>query len=332
MGRARLARTNPLDEAQRFRLGAVPNVVKAAVTAGSASASTWGSAVADWNTLTREWVRLVSAKTVLGRLDAVRIPFQVRTVTESGVVAAYSRQPPVDSSSLANPAKLDRLPIGCIVVFTRELFEVWAPGTEQNILRVLERAIARGVDAAALDPDSGAVAGERPASLLNGIAPLGSLTNTATGALSDIEDLLGAHIDADSDGERIVLAMHPSTCLALSVLESTNGNKTFPQLGAFGGSILDVPVLTSVSCVRSGSPTEKIVAALDGNKILLADDDGLEVDTNTVATFEMSDATDGTAPNMISMFQTHSLGLKAVRTLNFGLAAASGASWMTSLF
>lgn len=337
VGKGALFGVDPSVTAQRFRAGVVPNILKSAVAAGSASGSTWGGSLSDWYTLTREWVRLVSAKTILGRLDAMRVPFQTKTVVEPGVTAKYARALPVASASLTNTAKLDRLPIGCVTVFTRELFELWAPGTEQNLLRVLERALTRGADSAFIDVDSAAVAGERPASVLNGVAPLGSLTNTASGALSDIEDLLGAHVDAGSDGERIILAMHPSTCLALSILESTNGNRTFPNLGAFGGEILGVPVVTSVACVRSGSPTERIVAALDGAKIVVADDDELEINTSTVATLEMddaptNDATTGTGANMVSLFQTHSLALKAVRTLNFQRAASSAVSWMTSAF
>lgn len=337
VGKGALFGVDPSVTAQRFRAGVVPNILKSAVAAGSASGSTWGGSLSDWYTLTREWVRLVSAKTILGRLDAMRVPFQTKTVVEPGVTAQYARALPVASASLTNTAKLDRLPIGCVTVYTRELFETWAPGTEQNLLRVLERAISRGVDAAFIDVDSSAVAGERPASILNGVSPIGSLTNTATGALADLEDLLGAHIDAGSDGERIVLAMHPSTCLALSVLESSNGNRTFPNLGAFGGEVLGVPVVTSVACVRSGSPSEKIIAALDGGKIIVADDDGLELTTNTATSLQMddaptNDATTGTGTNMVSLFQTHSLALKAVRTLNFQRAHASAVAWMTSTF
>jgi HK97 family phage major capsid protein len=243
-------------------------VQKSAVVAGSASGSTWGSDLSDWHVLTREWISLVSSRTLLGRLDAMRVPFQTRTITEAGVDAAYARALPVASASLTATAKLDRLPIGCIVVYTRELFETWAAGSEQSILRVLERAIRRGVDSAVIDPDSAASAGERPASLLSGVSPLGLLGSTAATSLTSFGTLLDAMIDAESDGERVIFAMHPSTALQLSLLVNSNGDKTYPDLGPWGGSILNVPVVTSavrardrerenVACLTAESPDRR---------------------------------------------------------------------------
>jgi HK97 family phage major capsid protein len=221
---------------------------------------------------------------------------------------------------------------------TRELVETWSPATQANLNDRLSLAVARGADSAFLNPDNAGTADESPASVLNGISPLGDLTNSAAGALTDIEALLAAHVNASSDLDRVLIAMHPRTALTLSLMQNSNGNSTFPALTAVGGSIAGVPVATSVGCVRSGSPTEKVVCAIDGAKIVLADDGGVEIATSNLAAVELDSAPSAratvpvAAANVVSAYQTHATLLRVVRFQNWQRAAASGVSWMTSTF
>lgn len=318
--------------------GDVHRLVKAAVEAGGAQSGEWGSEMATYNRLAREWIATVSSRTLLGRLAPVRVPFATRTAVESGVTATYGHTIPVGALSLTATSALDRLGIGAIAVFTSELFRVWRPGSAENINAVLARAVARGMDAAALDPDSSAVTGERPGSLLNGVSPLGLFGATAATSLTSFGTLLDAMIDAESDGERVVFAMHPSTALALSLLVNSNGDATYPNLGPWGGSVLGVPVYTTVSAQRSGSPTEKLVACLDGARIAMADDGEVTFDVSGVAAIQMDsaptmDATGTpTATNVTSMFQTDSIAVKAIRYANFARAHSSAVAWMTAAY
>jgi Phage capsid family len=337
-------------EAPRFALTS-PNLermMKAAVSAGGAGSGEWGMEVADFSRNAREWVALSNAETVLGRLDCVRVPFKTRVIVETdpasaGFVAAGVAIPLAQLSLDATTA-LERLKIGTICAFTNELLEVWGPGTQANVDERLRLAVQRGLDAALLDPERAAANGVRPGSLLNGISPLGDFTNTAAGALTDIEALLGALVDAGSDLRRVRLVTHPRTALTLSLMQNTNGNATFPNLTAVGGAIAGVPVLTSVSAVRAGSPTETIVAAIDASRIVLADDGDVVLDASRIAAVEMSSAPSGdsvgthssptepTAANLTSAFQTHTTLLKVVRWINWERADDSAVAWMTSTF
>lgn len=328
-----------LTEARSFSgPGDVHRLVKAAIESGGAQSGEWGSEMATYNRLAREWVATVSSRTLLGRLAPVRVPFSTKTAVESGVTATYGHTVPVGALSLTATSALDRLSIGCIAVFTSELFRVWRPGSAENINAVLARAVARGMDQAALDPDVSATTGEVPGSLLNGISPLGLFGATAAASLTSFGTLLDAMIDAESDGERVVFAMHPSTALQLSLLVNSNGDKTYPDLGPWGGSVLGVPVYTTVSAQRSGSPTEKLVACLDGARIMMADDGEVAFDVSGVAAIQMDsaptqDATGTpTATSVTSMFQVDSIAVKAVRYANFSRAHSSAVQWMTAAF
>lgn len=84
--------------------------------------------------------------------------------------------------------------------------------------------------------------------------------------------------------------MHPSTCLTLSMLQGSNANAVFPQLAATGGAIVGIPVFVTASAQRSGSPPEKLVVAVDGAKVVYADDGGGNVAASNVATLQADDA------------------------------------------
>jgi hypothetical protein len=314
---------------------------KAAVPAGDTTTSTWASEWADFYTLTAEWIGAMSKLTIIGKLNYVRVPFQTRTILAgdsfSADFAAQGVAIPVGAGNLSDTATLDILKIAIIAVVTEELVQIWAPGAQQQLENILRTAVVRGTDAAFVS-EAAAVAGERPAGVLNSVAPLGDFTNTAAGALADIETLLAAHVDAGSDLTRCLIAMHPRTALTLSLMQNSNGNATFPALTAIGGSIAGVPVATSVGCVRAGSPDEKIVAAVDGGKICVADDGAATISASRGTSIAMDSAPSNrstnpaTGENVTSMFQTHSSAVKLTRAINWQRASTDAVSWMTSAF
>jgi hypothetical protein len=331
-------------ESPRFRETS-PNlerVLKAAVAAGSTGAADWGNDLSGFYRLASEWVASVSRRTILGRLNAVRVAFLTRTIVETAAATAAFVKPGgpilVRALALANTAQLAAFKVGVIIAVTNESLQLWSSAVQANLNDRLSLAVARGLDLAFIDPDSAGVADQTPASVLSGVSPLGDFTNSAAGALADIATLLQAHVAAGSDLDRVLIAMHPSTCLTLSLMQNTDGSATFPRLNATGGDIVGVPVVTSVACQRSTSPPEKIVAALDGGKILLADDGGIDVSASRLAAIQQDDgatqlSTGATAPtNLVSMYQTESTAIKATRFVNFQRAVTSGVSWMTSNF
>lgn len=337
-------------EAPRFALTS-PNLermMKNAVAAAGAASGEWGSSVADFSRNAREWIAPLNAETVIGQLGAVRAPFKVRVIVETDPASAgfvgAGLAIPMASLSLDATTALERLKIGTIIAFTNELLETWSPGTQANIDARLRLAVQRGLDDELLDVDRAAAAGVRPGSLLNGIVALGTFGSTAATALTSFETLLAALVNNGSDPRRVRIAMHPSTCLKLSLMQNSGNGPVFPQLNANGGSVAGVPVLTSVSAVRSGSPSEKIVAAIDAGRVVLADDGDVTLDASRLAAVEMSSAPSGdslgthtspTAPtgaSLTSAFQTDTTLLKVVRWINWERVDDSAVAWMTSTF
>lgn len=336
------APTEAIAEAPRFRLGSphVELMTKAAVSAGGAATGEWGSDVADFSRLARDFIALLNDETVVGQLGCVPVPFQTKVVVESDPPVAgfvgHGAAIPMARMSLSDTTALTRLKVAVILPFSDESLQIWSPSVQANIEARMRQAVQRGLDAEFLDPDRAALAGVRPGSVLNGVSPLGLFGSTAATALTSFQTLLGSLVDNGSDLRRVSIVMHASTCLQLSLMQNSANGPAFPRLNANGGTVAGIPVLTSVSAVRSGSPSEKVVCALDASRIVLADDGDVSIQASRVAAFEMDDAPAGDSlgtpnpTNLTSAFQTGTVLLKLVRWLNYEVADSGGVAWLTA--
>lgn len=311
---------------------------KAAVSGGSSHGDGWAAELTDYRSLASEWLLTTSAKTFLGRLQFRRIPFNKRVLNTEAPDATFVAQGvgiPVMSLNLDDSSVLDRTKVATIAILTNESVESWGPGTRENLDAVLTRSVVRGMDMAALDPDRAAVAGERPASLLNGIAPIAALASSAAGVLTQIKSMLQVLVDGGSDLESALFALHPKEALTLSTLITTEGVRAFPDLGASGGSILGIPAVTSVGATRTGSPSERVLALVDGSRIAVADDGEISINASRLSDVQMDDSptnrssATATGSTMVSMFQTDSTAIKLVRTINWTRLDDSAVAWLT---
>ena len=271
-------------ELMRFKSPQLTAHFKAGVSAGGQVSGQWGFDLANFTVLAREWVALLSKRTVLGQLATVPLAFNRRAIVETGTSTASfvagGAPLPARAFDLNATALLQRLKVGFLVAFTNESLEVWDSSTRANIEQRCTLGVVRGLDQEFLDPDAAAVAGQRPGSVLNGVVPSASIANSAASALAGIEAVLGAIVNGGSDLETVALVMHPRTALALAMLQGSNANAVFPNLRATGGDVYGVGVLTSVACTRSGSPSERFVAAIDASRIAVADAGGVEIDAS----------------------------------------------------
>jgi hypothetical protein len=310
---------------------------KAAVAAGTAHDAGWASEWQDFYSLASEWLIATSARTFLGRLAYRRIPFQTRVLNTPAPDADFvgsGKGIPMAALNLADSTTLKRTTIGMIAAVTNELVQVWRPGTREQLDAVLARSLIRGMDSAALDPDRAAVTGERPASLLNGVDPIDVLSSDTLVVATQVKSMLQALVDGGSDLESALFVMHPTEALTLSTMRVTDGVFVFPQLGAMGGSIHGIPAVTSVGCARSGSPSERVFAVVDGAQVAVADDGEIDVHTSRHADVQMvdvpdQDANDGTGSTVTSFFQTDTTGLKLIRVVNWERLRDSAVAWLT---
>ena len=92
-----------------------------------------------------------------------------------------------------------------------------------------------------------------------------------------------------------------------------------------------------MSAKLSGSPSlGPIIALINAPQIFLADDGEVTISTSSEASIQMLDnptnaSTGGTTPtSVVSMFQTNSLAIKAVRYINWAKARATAAQYIAN--
>jgi capsid protein len=326
-------------EAKRFSPIApnVERVLMAAVAAGDTTSAAWASELSAYAGLTRDWVFNVTQQTILGKLNYTRVPVDKKVIVETGAFSAgwvaAGAPIPMSKAALSTPAMLQPKKVGAIVPFTDEAFESWSPAVEANVQASISRAVRYAMDFSLLDPSVTETAA-RPASLTNGIAPTQSTGPSAAQALADFNAMLGSLlVSKGADPSRVLIAMAPSTALFLSQLLTTGGTFAFPDLNAAtGGSVLGFPVAIAGDAAQVGSPASNFVVAIDGSKVLVADDGLITVEASTATALQFSDTPSGGPTSLVSLFQTHTRALRLVRYLNYQRASTGAVAWFAAQY
>lgn len=205
------------------------------------------------------------------------VPTEPAWVGEGGVI-------PLTSFSFG-ATELFRYKLAAISTFTRELAERSTPAIEELIRQALRDAYAEVLDQALLGAGA-AVAGVRPAGLLNGLA---SLTPTAGGGedsvRGDVLTLLTALASVRA-GRKPVLLLNNLDVLAASSFTTPLSATAFPELGQ--GRLLGIPVISSANV-----PQHRAII-VDAAYFATAFD-APDFDTSDVATVTEANA-DGVAP------------------------------------
>jgi HK97 family phage major capsid protein len=310
-------------------IGASSRVVealrKSAIAAGTTTTSAWGGALVTANTLASEFVALERSQTVLGRLGVRRVPFntafhRVDVASVAGWVA-QGAPVPVSSADLST-VTLPLTKLGGISVITRELAAHSNPAAAVAIAADLAASAAAFQDAQLLDPD--AIAGDGPASITSALTAITSSGATLTNIVTDLKLAMGQIVASGHPLGRAVWVTSEKSAAYIATLQVTGGAFAFPTLGANGGILFGLPVITSGACERPGSPSENFIVLLDPQSVAVADDGGVEIDISREATVEMSDTPTAGGASHVSLFQTGSIAIKVVRYVNWVRRQATG--------
>lgn len=287
----------------------VARILKTAVSVGTLDASgAWGSELDGWKSAIAEFLELVRAASIVGRLPGLRrIPLNVRMVRQTGGAKGYwvaEGQPIPVRAGTFSEGTLKPAKVGTIVVVSDELTRS-NPLADAILRDDLVRALAEATDTAFFS-DSAGTAGETPAGVLHGA--------TAITATSDPRTDLAAMIEAFGGAlERAVFVMDPTTATQLSGAD-------YPAIGARGGVLLGVPVITSAGVTRDVAGGS--IGLIDPTEIVFGESDMAEVDASREALIVMSD--DPSSSGVVtSLFQINAVAIRALMYANWA-ADASG--------
>lgn len=316
-------------------------VFKAAVATGDTTTATWASELVYAANLANEFIEFLRPQTIIGKIPSLtRIPFNVRVAGQNAGSSAFwvGQGQPVPVSKLGTFAiTLGIAKAAGLVAVDDELVRSSSPSAEMLVRNDLGKAIAQFLDQQFLDPDFAAVANVSPASILNGVTPVTPSGTTSAALRADVQTLIDNWLAANLDPTGGVFIMPPTQALALSLMLNPLGQQLYPDISLTGGSIFGLPVVTSMSAKLSGSPSlGPIIALINAPQIFLADDGEVTISTSSEASIQMLDnptnaSTGGTTPtSVVSMFQTNSLAIKAVRYINWAKARATAAQYIAN--
>ncbi len=293
--------------------------LRSAVAAGSLG-PTWGSEIAATADAVGEFLALVRAESIVGRLALRRVPANTLTLRQTGPAIVYWTQEghPIPLGKMA----LDRVslqPKKCagLIVVTDELLEFGGAEAEQLVRADLVAGTAALTDRTFLDRGNAGSA-STPASVTYG-AP-------ATAATADPRaDLVALMANFGGDLTKSVLVTDPITAAGM------NGTQ-FPDVGANGGTLLGLPVLTSKASPRTTAGGQ--IALIDPTGILAADA-GADVQSGFEAAIQMTDspAGDATTPtgstNVVSLYQVDCTAFRVIRYVTWQVGRTGSVAVIT---
>lgn len=313
--------------------GSAPaQMLKAAVSAGSEIPNdSWGSELRAYNAAASEFVELVRQASIVGRLAGLRrIPLSTRTFAQNGGASASwrkaGRAAPASAMSFAQQT-LAPLGVTALSVITNELLKFGDSSSERVITADLVRAVTEQMDAAFIDILNAGEVDVSPAAITYGSPQIES-----TGYPTD--DLAALIAEFEGDLASAYLVTDPLTATRLAMVKSTISDCTgcmFPDAGPRGGSVLGIPLLTSRSSPRSGSPATGQIALVDPTGIVVGDGTAT-VRVTRQASIELLDNPVGdgiAATTLVSLWQINAVGIAAQLTTNWHRARPGSVAVLT---
>lgn len=332
-----MARGNPqhalaIAESRKHWVDTSPQVItaiKTAVAGGTSHGSAWADDLVYNQNLAADFIELLRPMTIIGQMQNLRrVPFNIRvgSITSGGSAYWVGQGVPIPVSKLqTGDLTLERTKSAGLMVITEELARDSSPSAELLIRNDLRDTIAQFLDRRFIDPQWAAVANVSPASITNDVTAVAASGTTLAALRTDIQTLFANFIANNIPTSGGVWIMTETTALALSLMTDSLGQRPFDlrDMNSTGGTFVGRPVIVSQNTNVSGSPTigNLIIFAIP-SEIMLADEGGVDVDASREASVQMDDAptnnaATGTGASVVSMWQTNSVAIRAIRYINW---------------
>lgn len=317
----------------------VHEVIKAAVVGGTTTDATWAGALVVYQQFAGDFVEFLRPQTIVGKFGTGaipslrRVPFNISIPMQTSGGAAYwvgeGKPKPLTKFDF-DRTNLRWAKVANIAVLTDEIVRFSSPSAETLVRDALAAAIIERIDRDFVDPNKSASANVSPASITNGLTPLVSSGDDAAAVRADIQSIFGEFIRANLTPVSGVWIMNANVALALSLMVNALGQPEFPGITMLGGTFQGLPVIVSQYV-----PTAVVILA-NASDIYLSDDGQVVIDASREASLQMDDSptNDSVTPTgtqVVSMFQTNSIAIRAERFINWQRRRDEAVVWMNSV-
>jgi len=297
------------------------HVLKAAVGAGTTTDPKWAGSLVEYQEYANDFIEFLRPQTIIGRfgqgnIPSLRqVPFNVRIPAQTSGGSAnwvgQGKAKPLTKFDFES-VTFGFSKVAAIAVLTDELIRFSNPAADALVRNALAEAVIARLDTDFVNPAKAAVADVSPASITNGIVGVASTGDPDTDAAAAFQQF----VDNDLQPTGAVWLMSASTALALSMRKNALGQKEYPDMTLLGGTFQGLPAVVS-------QYVGNILVLVNASDIYLADDGGVAVDMSREASLEMlsdpvgNSGTGVGATEMVSMFQTNSVAIRAERWINW---------------
>jgi HK97 family phage major capsid protein len=295
----------------------VAMVLKTATQEGTTADATWAGPLVYAQDMASEFIELLRAETILGRLPALRrVPFNIRmarqTAGTTGTFVGEGLPTPVRELAF-DTVTLPYAKCSTICVISAELARFSDPSAEARVRMDLIQGIAEYLDKRLIDPAYAGVASVSPASLTNGVTPTTSTGSTIAALDANWRSVMSAFASTNQRLSDLIVVMSPAQAIRFSMMRTNQDFALFPGMTMAGGTMYGLPVITSNNVSPSGSPGDEHIIFIDQGEVLMADDGQITLDVSAEASLEFNDAPSGGATSLRSLWQNGLVGVMANR-------------------
>lgn len=312
-------------------------VTKTAVPAAATSSATWaGNLITDGGVGFADFVEYLRPRTLLGQISPRlrNLPFDTPVLVQgSGGAAKWVKEgsaKPLTQWTYTT-AKMAPLKVATIAAATKETLMRASVAADTLLRDELARAVGAALDTTFVSDDA-AVSNTSPAGIRNGVAAV-TLTGDGTiaGIRCDIAAMLKELVGDNLSVSGAFWVMPETLAIDLSLIANEVGNAAFPGITPQGGTLAGLPVYTS-QYMPTPDSNGPVVMLVKGDEIFLGDEGGIQVSMSDQASIIMDDAPDSSsvtpkAAQMVSLWQTNSVGFLVERFINFQKRRASAVVW-----
>ena len=317
------------DQAAEIEVGLREGLMtRAAVAPGTTVQATFAAPLVVTNYL-NDFLNLLRPLTILGRFPGLRhVPFNVSmpAQTAGGTYkwVGQGKWKPVTNAQYAS-VTLSFAKASGIIVLTEELVRMSTPSAEAAVRDELVKGAQAFLDVQFVDSTVAAVANVNPASITNGVTGTAASAATMAAARTDIAARVAAMVVLGYPVTELVILMSESIGFNLGLGLNAVGAPLFPDVSAKGGSIIGIPVITSQAVGNQ-------VIIAHGPSILMADENGVEIDISREASLNLdsapTDPIDATA-TLTSLWQANLVALRVERWITWGKARSTAVDRIT---
>ncbi len=283
-------------------------------TTGESIASGQAQTGLTWSTI------LQSLSGVMDVAASTSIPYYMRGSATQAVIHVPGKAIPVLRGDFH---RIDMTPkeAAAIIYGSRSWLE--QPSTEPCVRACLRDAVTKCVDetfvAAALGTND---------------SPIASGASTPVELLNHLNVLISALVAAGADVRHIGLAANPALCVQLALTSTAAGERAFPDITVQGGTLGGLPLLASQG-VAAGT-----IVAFSGadtlrspmrTRLEASRNGAIEADDAPTGFAEADEEVTSASANLISMFTTESVAIKAVTEFACGFIGDMPAAFIDGI-